>query len=61
MENSNLSGHWEGRFTSSEAAGQETFTEKAAFKYWWARPLASGYLKRQQGYLNDLAKMLAGC
>ena len=55
MENSNLSGHWEGRFPSSEAAGQ------AAVKYWWTRPLASGYLKRQQGYLNDLAKMLAGC
>ena len=34
---------------------------KAAVKYWWTRPLASGYLKRQQGYLNDLAKMLAGC
>ena len=62
MENSNLSGSWEGRFTSTKEGARVTFTEKVTVKYWWMRPLVPGYLKRQQqGYLEDLAKKLASC
>ncbi len=61
MENENMSGHWEGRFTSAKAGTQVTFVEAVTAKRWWMRPLVPGYLKRQQkAYLEDLAKKLDG-
>ena len=61
MENENMSGHWEGRFISSQSGTRVTFTESVTAKHWWMHPLVSGYLKRQQrGYLMDLVKKLDG-
>ena len=61
MENENMSGHWEGRFISSQSGTRVTFTESVTAKHWWMRPLVPGYLKRQQkAYLADLVKKLDG-
>lgn len=59
MENSNMSGHWEGRFTSTRVGTQVTFTEKVTVKHWWMGLLVTGYLMRQQkAYLEDLERKL---
>ena len=59
MENSNMSGSWEGIFKSAEGGTRLTCTEIVNAKHWWMRPFVPGYLKRQQKlYLDDLRKEL---
>ena len=55
MENSNMSGSWEGIFQEAEGGARLTCTEIVNAKRWWMRPFVPGYLKRQQRrYLDDL-------
>ena len=59
MENSNMSGSWEGIFESAEGGTRLTCTEIVNAKHRWMRPFVPGYLKRQQKlYLDDLRKGL---
>ena len=59
MENSNMSGSWEGIFETAEGGTQLTCTETVNAKRWWMRPFVPTYLKRQQKlYLVDLRKEL---
>ena len=46
MENSNMSGSWEGIFEAEEGGTQLTCTEEVNAKHWWMRPFVPGYLKR---------------
>lgn len=59
MENSNMRGHWTGRFV---AIGNETeidFTEQVAAKKFFLRPFVKGYLKKQQAqFVADLKAFL---
>lgn len=57
MENSNMSGSWEGIFESAKSGTRLRCTETVNAKHWWMRPFVPGYLKRQQKrYLDDLRK-----
>lgn len=57
MENSNMSGSWEGIFEASESGTRLHCTETVHAKHWWMRPFVPGYLKRQQKrYLDDLRR-----
>lgn len=59
MENSNMSGSWEGIFESAKSGTQLHCTETVNAKHWWMRPFVPGYLKRQQKrYLDDLWREL---
>ncbi|MHA5221569.1 SRPBCC family protein [Dysosmobacter sp. Phy] len=59
MENSNMSGSWEGIFESAEGGTRLHCTETVHAKNWWMRPFVPGYLRRQQRlYLDDLRKEL---
>ena len=59
MENSNMSGSWEGIFEAAEGGTRLHFTETVNAKHWWMRPFVPSYLKRQQKvYLDDLRKEL---
>lgn len=59
MENSNMSGSWEGVFAEAKGGTRLTCTETVNAKHWWMRPFVPGYLKRQQKlYLNNLRKEL---
>lgn len=59
MENSNMSGSWEGIFEAAEGGTRLTCTETVIAKRWWMLPFVPGYLKRQQTlYLDDLRKKL---
>ena len=59
MENSNMSGSWEGIFEADEGGTQLTCTEEVNAKHWWMRPFVPGYLKWQQKlYLDDLQREL---
>ena len=59
MENSNMSGSWEGIFEAEEGGTRLTCTEAVNAKHWWMRPFVPGYLKRQQKlYLDDLQRKL---
>ena len=59
MENSNMSGAWEGFFEAIEDGTRLTCTETVTAKRWWMHPFVPGYLKRQQKlYLDELKKEL---
>jgi len=59
MENSNMSGFWEGIFEAAEGGTRLQCTETVTGKRWWMRPFVPGYLRRQQKrYLDDLRKEL---
>ena len=59
MENSNMSGSWEGIFEAEEGGTRLTCTEEVNAKHWWMRPFVPVYLKRQQKlYLDDLQREL---
>ena len=59
MENSNMSGSWEGIFQAAEGGTRLHCTETVNAKHWWMRPFVPGYLKRQQRlYLDDLRREL---
>ena len=59
MENSNMSGSWEGIFEAAEGGTRLCCTETVHATRWWMRPLVPSYLKRQQRrYLDDLRREL---
>lgn len=59
MENSNMSGSWEGIFEAAEGGTRLQCAETVNAKHWWMRLFVTGYLKRQQKlYLDDLRKEL---
>ena len=59
MENSSMTGAWEGRFEAVEDGARLHCTETVHAKRWWMRPLVPGYLKRQQKlYPDDLRREL---
>lgn len=59
LENANMKGSWCGEFCSAADGCTVTFTEDAAPKKAWMRPLAGLYLRRQQRrYLADLRQAL---
>ena len=60
MENSSMTGSWEGIFQAAEGSARLCCTETVNARRWWMRPLVPGYLKRQQRrYLEDLRRELA--
>ena len=59
VENSNMTGHWIGVFTSRGNETQIDFTEKVTPKKWFMKPFVSFYLKKQQKqFILDLNKAL---
>lgn len=61
MENSNMSGSWEGIFEAAAEGARLHCTETVCAKHWWMRPFVPGYLKRQQRrYIDDLQRKLSG-
>ena len=59
MENSNMSGAWEGIFEAAECGTRLHCTETVTAKRWWMHLFVPGYLKRQQRrYLDDLRREL---
>ena len=59
MENSNMSGFWEGIFEAVEGGTRLHCSETVNAKRWWMYPFVSGYLRRQQRlYLDDLQREL---
>ena len=59
MENSNMTGHWTGIFTSMGKETQIDFTENVTPKKWFMKPFVTIYLKKQQKqFILDLKKAL---
>ena len=59
MENENMCGIWEGKFSSVDGGTRLTCTETVTAKRWWMHPFVPRYLKRQQQlYLRDLQREL---
>lgn len=59
LQNSALTGHWEGRFASDGSGTALTFTESVSVKNPLQRLMAPAYLRRQQRrYLRDLTSYL---
>ena len=59
MENSNMTGHWIGIFTSMGHQTQIDFTENVTAKKWFMKPFVSPYLRKQQKqFILDLKKAL---
>ena len=61
MENSNMSGSWEGHFEKTAGGSRLACIETVNARHWWMRPFVPGYLKWQQKlYLDDLRRILCG-
>ena len=59
MENSNMTGHWIGIFTSMGHQTQIDFTENVTAKKWFMKPFVKSYLRKQQKqFILDLKKAL---
>ena len=59
MENSNMRGHWTGRFVAKGNETEIDFTEQVAAKKFFLRPFVKGYLKKQQAqFVADLKAFL---
>lgn len=59
MENSNMSGHWIGIFTSKGDKTQINLTEDVTPKKLIMKPFVKSYLKKQQAqFVSDLKKAL---
>lgn len=59
MENSNMKGHWTGRFRQKNGQTEIDFTENVTAKKIWMKPFVKAYLKKQQDlYVRDLTKAL---
>ena len=59
MENSNMSGHWTGIFSTKGGKTYIDFTEEVTAKKWWLKPLVGIYLRKQQAmYIEDLKRVL---
>lgn len=59
MDNTNLRGHWVGRFRQRGTATVVDFTEYVSVKKAWMKPFVKGYLKKQQAqFAADLRRAL---
>lgn len=59
MDNSNMSGHWTGIFTSMGSNTTVEFIEEVSAKKVLMKPFVKGYLKKQQAlFIEDLKKVL---
>ena len=59
MENSNMRGHWTGRFVAKGDETEVDFTEQVTAKKFFLRPFVKGYLKKQQAqFVADLKTFL---
>lgn len=59
IDNANMQGMWEGLFSFENGQTTITFTEEVEVKKKWMKPLAKGFLKKQQKqYMEDLKKAL---
>lgn len=59
MENSNMQGHWTGKFSYKDGITFIEFTEDVAAKKRIMKPFVGMYLKKQQAkYIQDLTKAL---
>lgn len=59
MDNSNMSGHWIGIFTSKGSNTTVEFIEEVNVKKVLMKPFVKGYLKKQQAlFIEDLKKAL---
>ncbi len=59
MENTNMRGRWQGKFTKSGAQTDMIFMEEVTLKKFYLKPFAKRYLKKQQEkYLADLTAIL---
>ena len=61
MENSNMTGHWTGIFTSKGDETEIDFTERVEAKKWLLKPFVKLYLRKQQTqFVADIRKALGG-
>lgn len=59
MDNTNMRGRWQGKFTKSGAQTDMIFMEEVTLKKFYLKPFAKRYLKKQQEkYLADLTAIL---
>ena len=59
MENSNMTGHWTGLFSTENGNTEIEFTEEVTAKKLMMKPFVKAYLKRQQRqYVMDLRNAL---
>lgn len=59
MENSNMQGHWTGKFSYNDGVTFIEFTEDVTAKNLVMKPLVGMYLKKQQAkYIQDLREAL---
>lgn len=60
IENSNMTGHWTGIFTSKGTDTEINFTEEVKAKKFFMNPFLKSFLKKQQlQFIADLQKALA--
>ena len=60
LENSNMTGHWKGKFSCLNGKTTVEFTEEIIPKKLIMKPIVGMYLKKQQvAYISDLKKALA--
>lgn len=59
MDNTNMSGHWIGNFTSKGNETEVDFTEYVTTKKFFMKPFVKAFLKKQQAqFVEDLKKAL---
>lgn len=59
MENSNMTGHWTGLFSTENGNTEIEFTEEVTAKKLMMKPFVKAYLKRQQRqYVMELRNAL---
>lgn len=59
MENTNMKGHWVGRFTAKGNETEVDFTEYVTVKMFFMKPLVKAFLKKQQSqFIADLMRAL---
>ena len=59
MDNTNMTGHWTGVFTSQGEETEIDFTEYVSAKKIFMKPFLKTYLKKQQAqFIMDLKKAL---
>ena len=57
MDNSNMSGHWIGIFSSKDHGTEIDFTEHVTARKFFMKPFVKAYLKKQQRqFVSDLKK-----
>lgn len=59
MDNTNMHGHWVGKFSKEQSGCLVDFTENVTAKKIIMKPFVKGYLKKQQSaYISDLKRAL---